>query len=310
MENKINGLHHITVLASNPQKNYDFYTKTLGLRFVKKTVNFDAPDVYHFYFADELGSPGTILTFFPFPLARQGTRGNGEASIVSFSIPKGSLDFWVERFKSKDIPYDGPDNKIDHDYISLLDPDGMMIEFVEADVAHFTGWQTKDIPREHSIRKFFGTTLSLSSSVATEELITKIMGFVLHSEQNSIKRYISGSGDYQAFLDIKVNPNLNRAIQSAGSVHHIAWRTESDESQQLWINRLRENGFQATDAIDRNYFHSIYFGTPAGVLFEIATDTPGFMVDEEKETLGHALKLPAQFESRREDIERVLIPIK
>lgn len=309
MENKINGLHHITALASDPQRNYNFYTKVLGLRFVKKTVNFDAPDVYHFYFADETGTPGTILTFFPFPNAHQGTRGNGEAGKVSFSVPNGSLNFWTERFKSMDIPFDGPDRKYNFNSLSLLDPDGMHIELVESDVIHLNGWRTVDIPHEHSIRKFFGTTLNLSVSERTEELITKIMGFSQVDEFDYMKRYVSGSGDKQAFLDIKVNPKLNHAVQSAGSVHHIAWRTESDESQRIWLRRLRENGYQVTDIIDRNYFHSIYYREPGGVLFEIATDQPGFMIDEDKENLGRELKLPEMYESRRKTIENILIPI-
>jgi len=309
MEEKINGLHHITVLASDPQKNYDFYTKTLGLRFVKKTVNFDAPDVYHFYFADEIGTPGSVLTFFPFPMARRGTRGYGEASVVSFAIPAGSLDFWNKRLSKKNIVFEGPDKKLGDDYIALHDPDGMQIELVEANVSHLMGWQTDDIPREYSIKKFFSTTLTLADSQATETLITNIMGFSLHSEQNKIKRFESGSGDQHAFLDIKVKPDMNYAIQSAGSVHHIAWRTESDQSQLMWLRRLRDNGYQVTDVIDRNYFHSIYFREPGGVLFEIATDGPGFMIDEAREELGKTLKLPGQYESRREDIERVLIPI-
>jgi glyoxalase family protein len=309
MEEKINGLHHITVLASDPQKNYDFYTKIMGLRFVKKTVNFDAPDVYHFYFADEQGTPGTILTFFPFPMAKRGTRGNGEATIVSFAIPKGSLEFWTKYLESAQIRFDGPDNKMDHNYISLLDPDGMKIELVEDAVEHLKGWKTGQIPREHSIRKFFSTTLNLQAEAGTELLITKVMGFSLLKEQDNIKRYQSGSGDQQAFLDIIVNKELNNAIQSAGSVHHIAWRTESDESQRMWIKRLRENGLQVTDVIDRNYFYSIYFREPGGVLFEIATDHPGFMVDEDLQHLGQALKLPEQYEAKRDQIEKILTPI-
>jgi glyoxalase family protein len=243
-------------------------------------------------------------------MAKRGTRGNGEASIISFAIPRGSLEFWIKHLKSKNLSFTGPDNKMDYDFISLLDPDGLKIELVETDVAHLTGWQTADIPREHSIRKFFGSTLNLSALPATEELITAVMGFSLQREQNNIKRYLSGSGDQQAFLDIIINPGLNNAIQSAGSVHHIAWRTANDDSQRMWLKRLRDNGQQVTDVIDRNYFHSIYFREPAGVLFEIATDGPGFMVDEEKEQLGLALKLPGQYESQRERIEQILQPIE
>ncbi len=309
MENKINGLHHITAIASDPQQNYDFYTNVLGMRFVKKTVNFDAPDVYHFYYADEVGTPGTVLTFFPFPNAKRGTRGTGEASIVSFSIAIETLDFWIERLSKYDVQFDGPNEKFGYKYISFLDPDGMKIELVEDKVEHLIGWETLEIPREKSIKKFFGTTLYLHNSEATEELFQNTFGLEIYSQEGNIKRYISGEGDKEAKIDIVVNPNANRGIQSAGSVHHIAWRTESDLTQVYWLNLIRENGYQTTDVIDRNYFHSIYFREPGGVLFEIATDEPGFMVDENLETLGEELKLPDIYESKRDQIERVLIPL-
>lgn len=310
MENSINGLHHITALASDPQRNFDFYTQILGLRFVKKTVNFDAPDVYHFYFGDETGSPGTILTFFPFPNARRGSRGNGEAAIVSFAVPMGSLEFWQQWLKLKNVSFNGPHKKFGYDFISFQDTDGMGLELVETDVDKLTGWQTAEIPRQHSIRKFFGTTLWLASGEKTEELITKVMGFSIADERAPVKRYVSGTGHYQAFIDINADPQRPGAIQSAGSVHHIAWRTESDETQRNWIERLWQNGFSTTEVIDRNYFNSIYFREPGGVLFEIATDTPGFMVDEEKDSLGQQLKLPAKYESRRKEIEQVLLPLE
>ncbi len=309
MENKINGLHHITVIAGDPQQNYDFYTQVLGMRFVKKTVNFDAPDVYHLYYADEFGTPGTVLTFFPFPNARRGKRGTGEASIVSFSVPKGSLDFWIERLSRFDINFDGPEEKLGYQVISFLDPDGMKIELVEDEVDHMPGWETGDVPRKHSIRKFFGTTLYLENSAGTEELIKNVFNLKKISDGNII-RYISGEGDHEAKIDIIVNPNSSRAMQSAGSVHHIAWRTESDESQVMWMNKLSETGYHPTNVIDRNYFHSIYFREPGGVLFEIATDEPGFAIDEDQNTLGEELKLPAQYEDRRAQIERILIPLK
>ena len=309
MENTINGLHHITVISGDPQVNYDFYTKILGMRFVKKTVNFDAPDVYHLYYADEVGTPGTVLTFFPFPNAKRGTRGNGEATIVSFSIPKNSLDFWIERLSKYDVQFDGPSEKFGYKFISFLDPDGMKIELVEDNVDHFIGWETNEVSREYSVRKFFGTTLYLHDSEATEDLLKNVFGLKLLSEQGNIKRYISGEGDHEAKLDIIVNPNAQIGIQSAGTIHHIAWRTESDQSQIKWINKLRKAGYQTTDVVDRNYFHSIYFREPGGVLFEIATDGPGFMIDENLETLGESLKLPEQYESRREQIERILIPL-
>lgn len=309
MENKINGLHHITVIASDPQQNYDFYTKVLGMRFVKKTVNFDAPDVYHLYYADEVGTPGTVLTFFPFPNARRGTRGTGETSIVSFSIPKNSLGYWIERFSKYDVPFDGPSEKFGFKFISLLDPDGMKIELVEDEVYEMIGWETSEVKREYSIKKFFGITLYLDESEASEDLLGKVMGLKLFAEEGNTKRYISGEGKHEAKVDIVVNPDTSTAIQSAGSVHHVAWRTESDQSQIDWLNRIREAGYHTTDVVDRNYFHSIYFREPGGVLFEIATDDPGFMIDENKESLGETLKLPEMYENRREQIERILIPL-
>ena len=310
MEKAIQGLHHITVLASDPQRNYDFYTKVMGLRFVKKTVNFDAPDVYHFYFGDETGTPGTILTFFPFPQARRGTRGTGEATLVSFAIPFGSMDFWIERLSRIDISIDGPDRKFGQDMITFLDPDGMKIGLVEDDVRHLQGWETGELPREHSIRKFFGATVRLKSSQASENLIENILGFKLVGEQGHLKRFVSGEGDQQAKFDIKIDPEGRPAVQSAGSVHHIAWRTESNTTQREWLKKLRDGGFYTTDVIDRNYFHSIYFREPGGVLFEIATDEPGFMIDEALDELGTDLKLPEQYESRRKEIESRLIPLR
>lgn len=310
MEKAIQGLHHITVLASEPQRNYDFYSKVMGLRFVKKTVNFDAPDVYHFYFGDETGTPGTILTFFPFPQAQRGTRGTGEATLVSFAIPFGSMDFWIERLSRFDISIDGPDRKFGQDMITFLDPDGMKIGLVEDDVRHLQGWETSELPRDHSIRKFFGATVRLNSSQASENLIENIMGFKLAGEQGHLKRFVSGEGDHQAKFDIKIDPDGRPAVQSAGSVHHIAWRTESDTTQREWLKKLRDGGFFTTDVIDRNYFHSIYFREPGGVLFEIATDEPGFMIDEAYDELGTGLKLPEPYESRRKEIESRLIQIR
>jgi len=309
MENIINGLHHITVIASDPQQNYNFYTEILGMRFVKQTVNFDAPDVYHFYFADELGTPGTVLTFFPFPNAKRGKRGIGEVTIVSFSIPIGSLDFWVEHFSKNDVHFNGPEEKHGNKIISLLDPDGMKIELVEDNVEHLIGWETNEIPRDKSIKKFFGTTLYLNKTNETERLLKNTFGLTLFKEEGIFKRYLSGHGDNEVKIDLVVDPKGDRGIQSAGSVHHIAWRTESDDSQLEWLKKIKADGFNPTNVIDRNYFHSIYFREPGGVLFEIATDNPGFMVDEDLNSLGQNLMLPEKYEESRENIEKRLIPL-
>lgn len=310
MEKSIDGLHHITALASDPRQNYDFYTKIMGLRFVKKTVNFDAPDVYHFYFGDETGTPGTILTFFPFPHARQGKRGTGEANLVSFAIPKGSLEFWAGHLSRSGVDFTGPEKKFGSDCISFPDPDGMRLELVEDDVDRLQGWETENLPRAHSIRKFFGVTLSLRRSDKTESLICGVMGFRFLEENENLRRYISGTGDREAKLDILTFADGPHAIQSAGSVHHIAWRTGSEKSQLMWMERLRASGHNTTEVIDRNYFHSIYFREPGGVLFEIATDQPGFLIDEDRHSLGESLKLPDRYESSRAAIESRLIPIR
>lgn len=311
MENFLNGIHHITAMASNPQSNYDFYIKILGMRFIKKTVNFDAPDVYHLYYADEVGTPGTVLTFFPFPDARRGKRGSGEITTISFSVPGESLGYWMDRFADLDIHFDGPRNKFGYDYLSLLDPDGMKIEIVaDKNMSSMMGWFNGEIPAEHSIRKFYGTVLYLSNTRATEELLTEVMGAKLITLENKIKRFSLGKDESAAYIDLVADDDAPAAIGGAGSVHHIAWRTANDEEQLNWREKLIDHGYSPTEVVDRNYFHSIYFREPGGILFEIATDLPGFMVDESFENLGTELKLPIWYEPKRKLIEQVLIPLK
>lgn len=310
MEKSINGIHHITVMASDPQANYDFYTQILGMRFIKKTVNFDAPDVYHLYYADEVGTPGTVLTFFPFPNARQGRRGTGEITIVAFSVPSISLQYWMARFANLSISFDGPKKRFGYEYIGLLDPDGMKIEIAADPNSDSTmGWYNGEIPAEHSIRKFFGSTFYLNDAKSTEELLTRVMGAKFISEENKIRRFYFGEDESLSFVDIIQDPKAPRAVSGAGSVHHIAWRTANDEEQLNWRKRILEHGLYPTEVVDRNYFHSIYFREPGGILFEIATDQPGFMVDETFENLGTELKLPEWHEPKRKLIEQILIPL-
>lgn len=311
MEKAINGIHHITVMASDPQANYDFYTELLGMRFIKKTVNFDAPDVYHLYYADEIGTPGTVLTFFPFRDARRGKRGTGEITVVGFSVPSNSLNYWVNRLAESAINFDGPSKKFGYDYISLLDPDGMKIEIVADPTADkIIGWNNGEIPAEHSIRKFFSTTFYLNISLKSEELLTKIMGATFIGKEGNIKRYSFGEKSSESFVDIYEDGNVQRGLSGAGTVHHIAWRTANDEEQNNWRNKVIEFGLHPTEMVDRNYFHSIYFREPGGILFEIATDEPGFMVDESFDSLGTELKLPMWHEPKRQLIEQILIPLK
>lgn len=298
-------------MASDPQVNYDFYSQTLGMRFIKKTVNFDAPDVYHLYYGDEIGSPGTILTFFPFPDARRGKRGTGEINTISFSVPSGSLNYWINRFAEFAIPFDRPKSKFGFEYIGLLDPDGMKIEIVaDPNVDSILGWYNGDVSPEHSIRKFFGSTFYLSDSKATEELLSGVMGAKLISSEGKIKRYSLGENESLAFIDIIEDAKAPRAIGGAGTVHHIAWRTANDEEQLNWRTEIAKHGLYPTEVVERNYFRSIYFREPGGILFEIATDPPGFMIDESFENLGTELKLPAWHEPKRKIIEQILIPLK
>jgi len=311
MEKAINGIHHITVMASDPQANYNFYCQTLGMRFIKKTVNFDAPDVYHLYYGDEKGSPGTILTFFPFPDARRGKHGTGEINIVSFSVPLNSLHYWVERFAALGIDFYGPKNKFGYEYISLLDPDGMKIEIVaNASSGSIEGWFNGDVPAEYSIRNFFGSTFFLNDAKPTEQLLNQIMGVRLVSSEGNVRRYSLGGKESLAFIDIIEDVNASHGISGAGTIHHIAWRTANDEEQLNWRVKIAKYGLHPTEVVDRNYFHSIYFREPGGILFEIATDPPGFMVDESFENLGTELKLPAWHEPKRKLIEQILHPLK
>lgn len=298
-------------MASDPQTNYDFYTQILGMRFIKKTVNFDAPDVYHLYYADETGTPGTVLTFFPFPDAKRGKRGTGEITTVSFSVPSNSLNYWVNRLAAQAVNFDGPSRKFGYDYISLLDPDGMKIEIIADPVAdNIMGWNNGEIPADHSIRKFFGVNFYLRSSLKTEELLTNVMGAELVGSERNIKRYKFGREASESFVDIQEDTETPRGISGAGTVHHIAWRTANDEEQNNWRTKVIKFGLYPTEMIDRNYFHSIYFREPGGILYEIATDVPGFMVDETFESLGTELKLPPWHEPKRKLIEQVLIPLK
>jgi glyoxalase family protein len=306
----INGIHHITALASDAQRNLDFYAGVLGFRLVKRTVNFDAPDVYHLYYGDETGQPGTILTFFPFINAARGRRGRGELSAVAFSIPKGSLEYWVEWLSSNGIHLDGPFERFGDEVIAFEDPDGMMIELVVSNMpSSYRHWARSPVPQEFAIRRVHGATLVLGAKEATDQFLTQSLGFQFVAQSGNRHRYKVEGDESEAVLDLLVSPSLPLARQSAGSVHHIAWRTSDVTLQQVWRQSIADAGIPVTEILDRSYFHSIYFREPGGVLFEIATDQPGFRVDEALENLGTHLRLPAWLEEQREKIERVLPPI-
>lgn len=307
----INGIHHITALASDPQRNADFYAGVLGLRLVKRTVNFDAPDVYHLYYGDEIGQPGTILTFFPFPDAVRGKHGVGEISSVAFQVPKGSLEFWVERLSRSGIHIDGPFKRFDEELIAFQDPDGMRVELVFSDAqSAYRHWSCSAVPAEFAIRKLHGATLQLGSRNETDRVLQEILKFRFAGQNGNRFRYMIGSNKNDAVVDLLIDPRLPPAQQSAGSVHHIAWRVADDAQQKDWRSKIVDAGLFPTEVLDRNYFHSIYFREPGEVLFEIATDLPGFAVDEPIDKLGTRLALPTWLEAERSKLERILPPIE
>ncbi|RZS94603.1 ring-cleaving dioxygenase [Cecembia calidifontis] len=308
MSTLITGIHHITAIAGNPQKNIDFYTGILGLRMVKKTINFDAPDVYHFYFGDELGAPGTVFTTFPFDGARKGTKGTGELTYTAFSISSQSLSFWMDRLAQFNIPTSTPLTRFGEKVLRFEDHDGMGIELIANDRDSRKGWTYGTIPLEYSIRGFYGATLNLKAKELTEKLLTQFMDYKFIAEEQGRYRY-GTEGKPGDIVDIVVDKDGRQGIQSAGTVHHIAFRTDNEATQLKIQKKLLDNGYHVTEVKDRNYFKSIYFREPGGVLFEIATDEPGFAIDEDEKLLGEALKLPLWAEPHRERIEKSLAKV-
>lgn len=312
MPEPIVGLHHVTAIASDPQRNLDFYTEVLGLRFVKRTINFDDPGTYHFYFGDDAGSPGTILTFFPWPHARRGNAGAGEVTQTAYSIPQGSIDYWEQRLRDKGVLVERTGMRFNgaEEVLTLVDPDGMKIELVaHADAPQITPSRYADVPAEHALRGFFGVTLLERSLDRTAETL-KMLGFEPTATEGNRTRFVSPAGTSLGnHIDVVVDPNASYGHPGAGSVHHIAYRAKDDAAQLAWLEEI-EKHLQVTPVQDRTYFHSIYFREPGGVLFELATDPPGFGLDESPETLGEALRIPAWFEPHRAAIEARLAPIE
>lgn len=309
MPTPIVGLHHVTAIASDPQRNLDFYTEVLGLRFVKRTINFDDPGTYHFYFGDDAGSPGTILTFFTWPHAMRGSAGIGEASAIAFSVPESSLDFWKQRLESAGVPVENSDKRFGQPVLIFQDPDGTKLEFVGQDgfdSPHTP--RTSEVPSDHSIRGFFGVTLCEAGFERTATIL-ETLGFAASGNEGNRFRFSAHGGALGSHVDVLVQTQLMYGRMGAGSIHHIAFRAPDDAVQIQWREELKKLSMDVTPVLDREYFHSIYFREPGGVLFEIATDPPGFSVDEPTESLGEALKLPPWLESRREIIERVLLSI-
>jgi glyoxalase family protein len=312
MNPSITGLHHVTAIASDPQRTLDFYVGLLGLRFVKRTVNFDDPASYHFYFGDARGTPGTILTFFAWPGARRGIRGTGQIEAPAFAIPPDSIGYWLDRFKEHHVPAEKTLARFGEEVLRFADPDGLAIELIASiSSAGFEPWADSTVPVEHSPRGFHGVSIALEGYEQTATLLTETFGYRLVERLNNRFRLAAPSeAGAGRIVDLLCRPDGSPGRVAAGSVHHIAFRARDDAEQLVWRERLVDLGYNVTPVIDRTYFHSIYFREPGGVLFEIATDPPGFTLDESLEELGDQLRLPPWLEPTRSQVEEVLPAIK
>jgi catechol 2,3-dioxygenase-like lactoylglutathione lyase family enzyme len=305
------GIHHVTAITADAQKNIDFYTQTLGLRMVKLTVNFDDPSSYHLYFGDAVGSPGTALTFFDWPGAQRGRIGAPQVTTTAFAVPSASITFWRNRLMDLGAQIGGESERFGAKTISLLDPDGMQLELIASDDApdDFV-WYSRHVPAEHAIRRFHSVTLSEEGYERTAKLLTETMGYRATLQGENRFRYEMGGGGAGRIIDIVCTPDARHGSTGAGVVHHVAFRTADDAQQKDWRNTLAAGGFNVSPVMDRQYFHSIYFREPGGVLFEIATDQPGFTADEPADSLGSKLRLPPQYEAYRSQLEEHLPKLK
>ena len=307
----IGGIHHVTAIASEPQRNIDWYTGVLGLRLVKLTVNFDDPGAYHLYYGDWSGSPGTIMTFFTWVGAQRGRHGTGQIGEVAFAIPQRSLAWWTGHLIRRGVQYDGPARRFGEQVLSMRDPDGLLIELVaSADADDMPGWDGGTVPADHAVRRFHSVTLWENEREATTELLIGTLGFTQQREEGAYTRYGVADGKAGTLVQVRNVAGFWQGGGGVGTVHHVAWRTPDDEQELQWRAKLAEAGANVTPQLDRQYFHSIYFREPGGVLFEIATDPPGFTIDEPVEQLGTSLKLPPWFEKDRAAIERALPPVR
>lgn len=305
MSNLITGMHHVTAMASAAQSNLDFYTGILGLRLVKKTVNFDATDVYHFYYGNEVGSPGTILTFFPFPHMLRGKKGQSQTVSTSFSVPADALEYWMKRLNRFEIPFSGPALRFGETYISFEDWDGLGLELVTNAADSRKPFSYGFIPEEFAIRGVHHVALSENNYEATEAMMEDLLDYSFVAEEGTRRRYAPKASD-GTYLDILWNEHQDFGKGGSGTVHHIAFDTTSEEDQLVLRDRLLRKKIYTTQVLDRQYFKSIYFREPGGVLFEVATTSPGFLIDEPKDRLGKELKLPHWVEKQRQLIEKKL----
>jgi len=307
MTQQTSGIHHITAFVRDAQATVDFYSGVLGLRLVKKTINFDAPEVYHLYFGDEMGSPGTIITFFPWAGSRKGRIGGGQVGVTTYVVPVGTLGFWEERLKQFGVSV-MTGTRFGETYLQFADKDGLRLEIVEREEGAPSTWTFGGVPADKAIKGFGGAILYSTAPDSTMHLLEQVMGLQKMGEEGSYARFRS-TADIGNVIDVKVDP-MPYGAGGAGTVHHIAWRAKDDEDHAKWRRHVEQNGFHPTPIVDRQYFNAIYFREEGGILFEIATDPPGFARDEEPEKLGEKLMLPKWFEANRQVIEQNLQPIE
>lgn len=304
------GIHHVTAICGDPRKNVAFYTHDLGLRLVKKTVNFDNPATWHLYYGDETGRPGTALTFFAGSASPPGRGGVGTTTETAFVIPQRSLGYWTQRLVEKDITHEAPEKRFGETVLRFADPDGMRLALVAATSAEaLPCWSDGNVPAEHAVRGFHGVTLMVGASEPTASVLTGALGFKPGAREGSLHRFVATDEDIGAVVDIRAAEGFLAAQQGAGSVHHVAFRASNDAAQADMVKTIQAQGLRPTDQIDRCYFRSVYFREPGGILFEIATNEPGFIRDEPKETLGSAIMLPPWYEPQRAAIVAALPPL-
>lgn len=307
MENTILGLHHITAIAGNAQQNFDFYTKILGLRLVKKTVNFDDPSTYHLYYGDQAGHAGTILTFFPWEGIGQGVEGAGMATEIGYAVPEQSLEFWKERFNNAKIKTGEITERFGEKLLTFKDPDGLSLSLIVPQTTDLRKpWTTPEVNAEHATKGFHSTTLTLQRIDETAKVLTDIFGYRLLKQEGNRYRFITDAVAQASIVDLLESPGAGRGRNTAGTNHHVAFRVENEAVQLEFREKIMSKNLNITPKIDRDYFYSLYFREPGGVLFEIATDNPGFTVDEPLDELGTNLKLPKQHEHLRAELEQVL----
>lgn len=309
--NVIPGIHHITVIVSNPKDTCDFYTRVLGLRLVKKTINFDDPCGYHLYFGDSVGSPGTVISVYPSSKAPRGRAGTGQATRISFAVGPRSLRYWYQRVRIQGMDVGGPVSHFGEDCISVTDPDGLRIEIVGVQEAPRLGpLSNSDIPDEHAIRGIHGVLVDLEGFESTRRVLTDVLGFRLQTEKGNRFRFSSHNGASGSLLDVLALPAGQPGTPGAGVIHHVAWRTPDALVLQKLRSRLLAAGINVTTELDRKYFRAAYFREPGGVMFALATDAPGFTVDEPLHDLGTSLQLPSWYEGHRTKIESILEPLQ